>query len=423
MNDELDLSDFDLPPGTTPQVASTAGGLRRQRSLEETQAWLLPKLRRVPITRLADIAPLDALGLQVCIAVTPFALDVKTHGSRGLSKLEARVGAIMEAIERVSAESCHRPPKRRGSYVDLGAAAELLVVDPVDLGLPFETEYAPTRELGWVLGFDLIGRTKIWVPEDFVVAVARDGVSRGVETNGLASGNTLLEAALHALYEVIERDATSLHIFSDTFCKPEDTNASPVRMLDLSTLPEPAKVWVAKAESEGLSVGIRDITSDLGIATFEARMIDPAVPVDGQYEELYFKGYGTCLDPQRAVMSAMMEALQSRIGFTQGSRDVYEGLEPREANSSRKMRELLCDQPEEWFPFPAAPTSLPKDAAEELWQVVSRLSERGFQRCVVADLTRPDLDVPVVRVLVPGMAWPYAESLKRPGIRLLQRLY
>lgn len=40
----------------------------------------------------------------------------------------------------------------------------------------------------------------------------------------------------------------------------------------------------------------------------------------------------------------------------------------------------------------------------------------------MADLTRPDLDVPVVRVLVPGMAWPYAESLKGPGIRLLQRL-
>ena len=61
----------------------------------------------------------------------------------------------------------------------------------------------------WVRGWDLIAGEDVWVPLE---AVTLDTVFRkppvfDVSSNGLASGNHLLEAIVHGLCEVIERDA------------------------------------------------------------------------------------------------------------------------------------------------------------------------------------------------------------------------
>ena len=52
----------------------------------------------------------------------------------------------------------------------------------------------------------------------------------------------------------------------------------------------------------------------------------------------------------------------------------------------------------------------------------SALRSAGFRHCVCVELTRPDLGVPVVRVLVPGAAGPYGHTTRRPPLRLLRHL-
>jgi ribosomal protein S12 methylthiotransferase accessory factor YcaO len=70
-------------------------------------------------------------------------------------------------------------------------------------------------------------------------------------------------------------------------------------------------------------------------------------------------------------------------------------------------------------PFPAAAYAS-HDLLADLREIVARLARARFEHCLVIDLTRPDLGIPVVRVLVPDMVT--EESLRRPPLRWLATL-
>jgi ribosomal protein S12 methylthiotransferase accessory factor len=131
-----------------------------------------------------------------------------------------------------------------------------------------------------------------------------------------------------------------------------------------------------------------------------------------------FEGLGCDLDPERALMRALTEAVQSHTAVLVGARDAFEG-EPRPISSARFIERLLA--PTELEAFDPGP-GIPDDLGELLLIALDRLRAAGFEHCVVVDLTRPDLNVPVVRVLVPGAAGPWGETTRRPPLRLLRRL-
>jgi ribosomal protein S12 methylthiotransferase accessory factor len=67
-----------------------------------------------------------------------------------------------------------------------------------------------------------------------------------------------------------------------------------------------------------------------------------------------------------------------------------------------------------------APTEPPADLQARLALVLERLHAAGLGRCIAVDLTRADLGIPVVRVLVPGACGP--NPARRPPLRLLRHL-
>ena len=98
--------------------------------LEETVARVEAFLDAVPVTRISDLMALDELCLPVCCAVTPLARDLTTHLGKGPTPLAARVSALMEAVERVSAEDVPvAAPTVRASFIEM-RARELDAVDP-----------------------------------------------------------------------------------------------------------------------------------------------------------------------------------------------------------------------------------------------------------------------------------------------------
>jgi ribosomal protein S12 methylthiotransferase accessory factor len=115
------------------------------RSLEDTLAFVKPILRRVPITRVSNVTPLDSLGLPVWSAVTPLAKDLTVHAGKGYNSLAARLSSIMESIERVCAEQVPESRISRASYIDLEGASREHVLNPEQFDLPFETKYDPHR--------------------------------------------------------------------------------------------------------------------------------------------------------------------------------------------------------------------------------------------------------------------------------------
>jgi YcaO-like protein with predicted kinase domain len=397
---------------STPAV-SNAG---HARTFEETSRWLATKLRHVPITRVFDVTPLDYVGVPVWSAVTPLAKDLTVHAGKGESAAAARLSAIMEGIERVCAETIAPDRLRFASYRDLTAAGPPAALDPVDCDLPFGSTYAPDRPISWVAGWDLLGQQEMWVAADLVRTPAVEGVCLGIETNGLAAGNTYTEATVHALYELIERDATAHADFTGLYGGGAEAAEAPAPLIDPATLPGRAAPLVQHLRALGMALQIRDITQDNGIPVFDVRLLDRWFP-SGPSE---FGGYGASLDPARAVIRGLTEAVQAHTMQMVGSRDTYEPLIPDRRGQRQPGAVWYRAPPARSWPFADQAPSATTDLLTELQVLVQRLRACGCTRCVVVDLEDERLQVPVVRVLVPGLAQSYGQTQRRPALRLLR---
>lgn len=402
--------------------SAVAGESGHVRPFDETWSWVRPRLRMLPVTRIYDATPLDHLGVPVWAAVTPLARDLTVHAGKGLSAEASRLSAVMEAVERVCGESVEPERIVRGSFANLGrAGAGCEFLDPATFDLPFETIYGPAREISWVDGYDLLRRTGVYVPLDLAVSPSSEGVCRGPETNGLASGNSHLEAIVHALYELIERDAAAHDEFRSLFCEADDGAARPPRIIDPRTLPAQPRAFAERIVERGMQLRLQKLDNAFGIPVYGAVIVDEMFP-GNEGQAMTFGGFGCDLDPGRAVLRAITEAAQSHTVVTVSAREVFEGTRPAPDRSARLRRNLETLYATPSAAFDAGESASSGDLLCDLETILGRLSQAGLDRCVVVDLARHEVAIPVVRVLVPGLAGPYGFSSRRPGVRLLVQL-
>jgi ribosomal protein S12 methylthiotransferase accessory factor len=386
--------------------------------LEETAARLREAARRVPITRVSDLTPLDPLGIPVFVAVTPLARDLTTHAGKGACAMSARVSAMMEAVERVSAEQPIEPSLATGSLRELREAG-IAAVDPALFELPSDSSYEPTSRYRWVRSRELQRDADAWMAEDLVCTPPRAGILREVDTNGLASGNTLLEATVHALCEVIERDVVSQLEFATSFADSGEPRLR-IRGVSLRSLPERAQAWVERSTEHGLGLSVQAVEGDLGVPVFRAFVIDPNYPAESGPNAASFVGFGAHPDTGLGVLRAISEAFQSRVGFIHGGRDSFNTFGGSWRRQSLRAR---CDAVT--LPATIACSELPSvqhtDLRDDLSFLLARLAAAGLDEAFVTELTRPELGIPVVRVRVPGLA-SFAVNRRRVGFRCLRHL-
>ena len=379
-------------------------------------ARLRPVLRRIPITRIADLTPLCPDGLPVYCAVTPLARDLTTHLGKGLTAAAAEASALMEAVERHAAE-LPRPPLRHTSMDALhleGAAVD----DPRGHDLPGDTGFAPDRPIRWCRAEAADRGGGIWTAADLVACPPEDGVILQADTNGLASGNSREEAVVHALCEVIERDAASLALFADLYTDPGAV--PPPRRIDPGSLPDLCATPLARLTGNGRETVLHDLTADIAVPVVRATLLDPAYPGPDGPELRAFLGYGCDPDARLAVNRALTEAAQARVAVVQGARDSFND---RPAGSSRRARLATLAG---LVPGPGVPLSvLPSFASDDLDAdtafLIGALARAGFDRVLIADLTRPEIGLPVVRVRVPGLSC-FVMDRSRVGRRCLKLL-
>lgn len=412
-----DAMSSDLSPdwifSSSPKIAPASG---RTVPPEATAARLALVLGRLPVTRVADLTPLDPIRLPVFAAVTPLAQDLTTHMGKGPDAVSARVSALMEAVERVSAEAAPPGSTRRARFADLPPGA---AVDPESLDLPADSLYSPEREITWIESFDLLAGAPVLLAADLALNPPREGVLQEVDTNGLASGNTRLEAVVHGLCEVIERDAISQMELTAHFGDPADLRP-PGHEVAPATLPATARSWVERLLGAGLDVTVQDITTDLGVATFCATITDYSFPSPAGPITLHSPGWGAAVNAEAAALRAVTEAVQSRLGAVQRARDSFNVFHTgaRRASRSERLRRL---QASHRLPFGRTPSFENADLRADLEHLLGCLAAAGLDRVVATDLTRPDLGIPVVRVRVPGLAC-YSVNRRRIGWRCLRHL-
>lgn len=354
---------------------------------EETLSRVESKMPTAGITRVADITDLDRIGIPVFSSIRPMAARgaISVYNGKGATPTEARVSAMMEGIERYSAEVGDRE-LITSRFSALGDDA----LNPADLILPQSAD--PDDEIPWVYGYDIMNDEEILVPASAVFHPLPEGHKRlfRTNTNGLASGNEPEEAVFHGLSEVIERDAWALVEAS--------RNTGPIIRNVGNGLAGELMDKFAKAD---VAVYLKDITSDIGIPTCAAvsddlKLRDPT---------LLTNGMGTHTSAGVAVLRALTEVAQSRLTQIHGARE-----DTKQADLRRQMGyDRVKRMNKHWFDttdtkdFSEVKSYDSDDFLDDIKYMLARLEEAGMNRAIVVDLTREEIGVPVVRVLVPGL--------------------
>ena len=373
------------------------------------------KLKTAGITRVADITDLDRIGMPVFTAIRPTAEDgaISIYGGKGITKDHAKASAMMEGYERYSAEKQDSDETIIATADEIAEKGNSIELKSLNLPQQFEKEDVNALQLEWSLTHDLISGKDYYVPSNAVFhPYTPESNIRSLfksNTNGLASGNILEEAILHGIFEVIERDAWS--IFELTH-----KNYSQINLDSIES--ELINDTIDKFESEGIKIKLMDFTADVKIPTIAASADDTITRDAG----LLTLGMGTHLDPEVAILRALTEVAQSRATQINGAReDTVRADFAREAGYERMKRinRFYFKQEETQIDLGDIENKSTTSINEDMEIVKNELVDNGISKILYTDLTRPELDVSVVRVIIPEMEL-YAIDPSRAGYRFLK---
>jgi len=376
-------------------------GTHRIVSPAQTVENALPHLAAMGITRVANVTGLDRIGIPVVNAIRPNSRSLSVSQGKGLSLMAAKASAIMEAIEGFHGEEIDLPVLE-GSYADLAAGHRL--IDTRGLAYLRGARFDPRRSLRWIKGRDLISEGDVWLPSelvhtDYTLPRLPSAGCFVASTNGLASGNHPVEAITHGICEVIERDAHALwdHL-------PFDRKAETLVDLD-SVADKECRFVIETLQSAGMSVGVWNMTGDIGVATFHCLITDARV--EGGHS-----GGGAGTHPSRdvALLRALTEAVQVRTNYITGARDdlrhdEYEAAGILEKNSY--ARALMAARPEQVVQFEGVPSQAFATLEDDLDWLLTRLMSVGVEEVIAVDLTKPAFNIPVYRIVIPGLEGPH----------------
>ncbi len=354
-------------------------------SAEETAAVALEKLGALDLlegTEMRHQASLSPCGLlhkwrlklEVDCGRHHYTLaGLQTAYGRGLDLASARASYAMEIVERCSSFANigktnvqgylqeHRLFYGTRSTLQKGGLSS---VDPNAFGVDVPYEDEP---LHWIQGVRhrQSGAEPVLVPVQSVFLFTNlDEIDlyAGHGSTGLAAGNTMAEAKLSALMELVERDGEATHPFHHALCFQIEAHDSEVAAL------------LEDYRGRGIQFQFQDISPPYGIPCCKCFVTD----MDGRIA----KGTAASLSGQRAVLSALTETpYPYPYGPPSG---------PGLLQLPRLDYEALTD-----YSFRNAETDL---------ALVEALLAANELDPVYIDLTRKDIQLPVVRALLPGVA-------------------
>ncbi len=376
-----------------------------RRTTDETDAWLhVYWAGSNPGIRSRDLSSLRR------------SLRGKSAG-KGSTREQSEVSALCEAVERYSGALHGDEMRVRGRFVDLAARDE--AIHPNDIQLfsdrqldeadsinatdhPYNVVPArldPEAETDWTPVWSLSRQRHRYLPTRALyfgaVADRRGPGDLVADSNGCAAGNTLEEAIQQGFYELVERDAFAIWWY----------NGLRMPAVDLGSFDDDylasAPDQYARYERE---LWMLDVTADIAIPTFVALSRRPDAPT----EDIIY-GAGSHADPRIAALRALCELNQCLTWLPRpGARDGRPMIDDPVALRWWKTARLAdcawlapaADEPAtQGSEYPATESVDTRDDVEHCRALVEA---KGLE-FLVLDQTRPDIGMPVARVIVPGM--------------------
>jgi ribosomal protein S12 methylthiotransferase accessory factor len=391
--------------------------------------------RQVGIVRVTDTTYLDRIGMPVYVSIRPNAMiySLCVSSGKGMRHEEAEIGAYMEGIELGFAEPHTAKlkifPGRVRGVLD-GAERERAIFDfcpaynkGVNLDAPIDCVEADDLRTG----------DKRVVPAEnvlFPVAHPLCGgeLFFGSDTNGLCSGNSIDEATVHGITEIIERDVTTFNNVRNTsqlIYTPVMRHLKTDRTVSgrpfADELPKEVSDFIIRLDEQGFDLWIRSLPNELGLPVISAVLVERGVL------EAVHLGYGCHLSRSIALVRAISEAVQGRLSVIHGGRDdLYQIFERQTRLSKEQKAKSFAERSEKnsteklgVVNFGEVPDLIDQapDVQSALALLLERLAAHGFRFALRVPITPPDMPIQVVRVLIPGMEM-FCHGVERMGPRL-----
>jgi len=378
-------------------------GTHRTASPSETLERVRPYFKSIGLTRIANITGLDKIGIPVTISIRPNSYSVATSSGKGTTLEAAMVSAAMESIELYCAETIDLPEINL-SYAQLAQKYQVIPLEK--LPLRESSLFQVNRPEQWCFGWDILNQHEVAVPAQVVSMnyhrfwyqeFSHLG-SFEMGSNGLASGNHFLEAVSSALLELVERDAISCHL--EAYRKGYGMPGYRMPRVRIETLESPIiRELLAKFEAAQVVPILFDCTVDTEVPVYRTQIYDPSGHVPSSH------GYGAHLDPEVAMVRSLTEAAQTRAILISGARDdiYHQYYTALRLQRNRDAEASILESNPPRVDARERKSQATSTFEEDIEIILEKLKQAGLSQVIVFDLSPPEWDISVVRVIVPGL--------------------
>jgi ribosomal protein S12 methylthiotransferase accessory factor len=368
---------------------------------------------------LAGVTGLDHIGVPVWAAIRPLGKSLSVTQGKGLTDELAQVSALMEAIELFHAETLLPAGIER--------PIRATVCDPsfADVqGLPIRSKRRIDFEapVPWLETRSIITGEPKWIPRgliDLDTTQTYDGFFVS-SSNGLASGNSRIEAVFHGLSEIVERDQVSHWLIAENL-----SIGSSSRRLKLSGgLPASVGRIVTMIQDAGLDVAVWHASTTVEVPCFACTIADTR---GNTLYPQHAAGYGCHVSKEIALLRALTEAAQTRLTFISGARDdlflrIYENDTRIDAPSNRVLVEALQSS-RETISYDELPDfSHFRTFSDAVDFIASSILDDGVADVFALDITNDEIGIPVVYVSASFIEYDVSSGTCEPGLRLCKFL-
>ena len=374
---------------------------------KETVKTALNRLKQKELFTLSTILridELDKIGIPAFICEIESNLGLGDSCGKGVSIEQAKASALMEAIERYSCEWFikQREPFIISSYDNLKENT----LSPLSLLLPLPSIYQTDEILNdlkkvplpWVESFSLTHNKHIFFPLNWFYLI--------YGTTGFASGNTIQEATLQAIGEVIERHNIS-RVIQGKLSTPS---------LDISSVNyHIAKSLIKKFFDVGIELYIKDFSLGLSIPTISVLAYDSNPPSN---TVRIYNAAGAHLNRDFALIRALIELAQHRAQIIFNENNHKKPGRPTYCFPYFKTLEeaSYLIENKETITFNKMPTYKHADFKLEIEKAVDLIKQDNLE-VIVTNTTYPEFQIPAVAVTIPGT------RLNRPSTMLNPYFY
>jgi oxazoline/thiazoline synthase len=329
---------------------------------------------------------------------------------KGSTAEQGEASALMEAIERYSGIFQGDEIRVTRRFADFPAGDAILPNDvllfsdaqyrqaqpptsALDEVMPMPRPFDPSAKIEWSPVWSLRDQRFKYLPTSLLYFFYRGpGYQYHADSNGCAAGNTLAEAIVQGFLELVERDAYAIWWY----------NRLQQAEVDLGEFDDPyIRDLKLQLANTGRRLWVLDVTNDLGIPSF----VTIAHWTENAREFVEF-GSGAHFDARIAALRAITELNQFLSIGLMGARNQNPSSQVSNSGSPAPFR--LQDYP---YLTPNGAALVRPDPGSKFGQLDTReqvracveVAKRAGLDFLVLDQTRPDIEVPVVRVIVPGL--------------------